>query len=82
MAINKKLIHFQTLNNFNIQLSAGNILDTSICFIKDAKKIWTHGQFYDCDIDLSDYATKEDLTNALQQTIQTLEISPNEDDGE
>lgn len=48
MAINKKLIHFQTLNNFNTQLSAGNILDTSIVFIKDAKKIWTHGQFYDC----------------------------------
>lgn len=48
MAINKKLIHFQTLENFNTQLSAGNILDTSICFIKDAKKIWTHGEFYDC----------------------------------
>lgn len=48
MAINKKLIHFQTLDNFNNQLSAGNILDTSIVFIKDAKKIWTHGEFYDC----------------------------------
>ena len=48
MAINKKLIHFQTLANFNAQLSAGNILDTSIVFIKDAKKIWTHGQLYDC----------------------------------
>ena len=49
MAINKKLIHFQTLANFEAQLSAGNILDTSICFIKDAKKIWTHGEFYNCD---------------------------------
>lgn len=49
MAINKKLIHFQTLANFNAQLSAGNILDTSICFIKDAKKIWTHGEFYNCE---------------------------------
>lgn len=48
MAINKKLIHFQTMANFEAQLSAGNILDTSIVFIKDAKKIWTHGQFYDC----------------------------------
>lgn len=48
MAINKKLIHFQTLDNFKAQLSAGNILDTSICFIKDAKLIYTHGQYYDC----------------------------------
>lgn len=56
MAINKKLIHFQTMANFEAQLSAGNILDTSIVFIKDAKKIWTHGMFYDCggvgDIDI------------------------------
>ena len=52
MAINKKLIHFQTLANFEAQLSAGNILDTSICFIKDANKIWTHGQFYDCDVQI------------------------------
>ena len=50
MAINKKLIHFKTMDNFNTQLSLGNILDTSICFIKDAKKIWTHGQFYDGDV--------------------------------
>lgn len=46
MAINKKLIHFQTLANFEAQLSAGNILDSSICFIKDAKLIWTHGVYY------------------------------------
>lgn len=46
MAINKKLIHFQTEANFNSQLAAGNILDTSICFIQDANKIWTHGTFY------------------------------------
>ena len=52
MATNKKLIHFQTLANFEAQLSAGNILDTSICFIKDANKIWTHGQFYDCDVQI------------------------------
>lgn len=49
MAINKKLIHFQTMANFEVQLSAGNILDTSIVFIKDAKKIWTHGEFYNCN---------------------------------
>lgn len=47
MAINKKLIHFKTLANFNNQLNAGNILETSICFIQDANLIWTHGTFYD-----------------------------------
>ena len=39
MAIDKKLIHFKTLASFEEQLAAENILDTSIVFIKDAKKI-------------------------------------------
>lgn len=46
MAINKKLIHFNTKANFDKQLANNNILDTSICFIKDAKQIYTHGGFY------------------------------------
>ena len=46
MAINKKLIHFQKKATFDTELAAGNILDTSIVFIKDAKLIWTHGNFY------------------------------------
>lgn len=58
MAINKKLIHFQTLANFKAQLSAGNILDASIVFIKDAKKIWTHGQLYDCSGGSGDNTTE------------------------
>lgn len=49
MAIEKKLIHFSKLSDFEIQLNAGNILDYSIVFIQDAKKIWTHGQYYDCN---------------------------------
>ena len=49
MAINKKLIHFKTLEKFNTELANGNILDTSIVFIQDAQKIWTHGTLYDCD---------------------------------
>lgn len=49
MAIEKKLIHFSKLSNFETQLNAGNILDYSIVFIQDAKKIWTHGQYYDCN---------------------------------
>lgn len=48
MAINNKFVHFKTSAKFNEELSAGNILDTSICWIKDTKQIWAHGQFYDC----------------------------------
>jgi len=43
MAINKKLVHFTTEAAFNKEFEAGNILQTSIVFIKDTKKIWTHG---------------------------------------
>ena len=46
MAINKKLIHFNKKVTFDNELSAGNILDTSIVFIKDANLIWTHGNYY------------------------------------
>lgn len=73
MAINKKLIHFQTLANFEAQLSAGNILDTSICFIKDAKKIWTHGEFYDC----SEGISLDEITELLADKQDTLESGTN-----
>lgn len=48
MAINKKLIHFQTYQAFQTELEAGNILDTSIVWIKETHQIYTHGEFYDC----------------------------------
>lgn len=74
MAINKKLIHFQTLDNFNAQLSAGNILSTSIVFIKDAKKIWTHNEFYDCgQVDLSEYLTSDEIAE-LYATIDSVSL--------
>ncbi|MBO7211707.1 MAG: hypothetical protein J6V44_11985 [Methanobrevibacter sp.] len=46
MAINKKLIHFKTKQNFNNEVAKGNILDTSIVFIKDSQEIHTHGETY------------------------------------
>lgn len=46
MAINKKLIHFKNKETFENQLSEGNILDTSLCFIQDTKEIYTHGTIY------------------------------------
>ena len=46
MAINKKLIHFKTQQNFNNEVANENILDTSIVFIQDSKEIHTHGTTY------------------------------------
>lgn len=46
MAINKKLIHFSKQENFDNEVANNNILDTSICFIKDSKSISTHGTIY------------------------------------
>lgn len=41
----------------------GQIKETSIVFIQDVQKIWTHGKLYDCSTpDLSAYLTAEDLT--------------------
>jgi hypothetical protein len=37
MAINKKFIHFKRKSTFQRELEAGNILNTSIVFIADAK---------------------------------------------
>ena len=71
MAINKKLIHFKSKEKFNTELANGNILDTSIVFIKETKEIWTHGQLYDC--------AGADTTELLQ-TINDLseEVRENE----
>ena len=82
MAINKKLIHFKTEASFNQQLESGNILDTSICFIQDAKKIYTHGTFYSCQ-DLSDCPTLEQIEGLLEgyATIGQLHTKVNKVDG-
>ena len=55
MAIEKKLICFARLEEFERQLTAGNILDYSIVFIQDAKKIWTRGTYYDCNNVIPDW---------------------------
>ena len=46
MVITKKLVHFKTQANFDKELNAGNIADTSIVFIKDTQRIWTHGTYF------------------------------------
>ena len=64
MAINKKLIHFNKLSDFESRLAANEILDTSIVFIKDAKKIYTHGSYYDCD--------PSDLERSIEEINNTI----------
>ena len=46
MAIDKKLIHFQSKNKFEEKNNAGEILDSSIVFVKDSNEIYTHGEEY------------------------------------
>ena len=53
MAINKKLIHFKKREYFDREVANGNVPEHSICFIQDTKEIWTHGQFYSCNVDIS-----------------------------
>lgn len=80
MAINKKLIHFRTKTAFTTELNAGNILDTSIVFIKDTKEIWTHGQLYSCSLTeeevisiIENSQSISDLTNALNNKVDKVE---------
>lgn len=89
MAINKKLIHFKTYQAFNKELEAGNILETSIVWIKDTQQIYTHGQFYNCSAgtdwssqigtntyDGANYISKEtNLTDAAMQLDEEIKAT-------
>lgn len=46
MAIKKKFIHFKKKESFQRELDAGNILNTSIVFIADAKQIYLNGTYF------------------------------------
>ena len=79
MAINKKLIHIKTKAAFTTELNAGNILDTSIVFIKDTKEIWTHGQLYSCSLTeeevisiIENSSSISNLTNALNNKVDKV----------
>lgn len=64
MAIDKKLIHFKNKEAFDRELQAGNIMDTSICWIPDAKFIYTRGTYWYC-------SSKSDAE--IQQLISDIE---------
>lgn len=50
----------------------GQLLGTSIVFIKDVQKVWTHGQLYDCKD--PDQIFSESSENAVQNKIVTSEF--------
>lgn len=74
MAIEKRFIHFKTFSKFKEKLESGNILDTSIVFIKDTRQIYTHGEFYDYDGILGeDYGPSKD--NSQPQSGDSFETA-------
>lgn len=58
---------------------APDILYQSICWIKDVKKMWTHGTLYDCSggggVDLSQYVTDEELSNAISEFLTADDLA-------
>ena len=44
----QKLINFKKNEDFQKDLQAGELLETSIIFVDDTKKIYTHGTEFDC----------------------------------
>lgn len=78
--INKKLVHFNLRTEFEKRKAAGDILESSICWIKDAKLIYTHGTYYDCStLDLSSYVTTTALISALASYALTSDLSKKQD---
>lgn len=77
MAINNKFVHFKTSAKFKEQLEAGNIKDTSVCFIKDTNQIYTHGQYYDCSELTDEKVVSSSLVGYAesQETNEALDLS-------
>lgn len=77
MAINNKFVHFKTSAKFKEQLEAGNIKDTSVCFIKDTNQIYTHGQYYDCSELTDEKIVGSSLVGYTesQETNEALDLS-------
>lgn len=72
MAINKKLIHFNKKESFENELAKGNIMPTSIVFLKDTKEIWTHGQYYNNSESL--IKELEDIKKDLYSSYKAVDL--------
>lgn len=73
--IDKKLIHFNKLSEFQLRLEAGDIQGHSIVFIKDAKMIWTHGEYYSDTRDVLRISEQELTAEEQAQVKANLGIS-------
>ena len=86
MAVNNKFVHFETWtalmekvnNDYTTHSSIdedgiklyGQIKGTSIVFIKDVGKIWTHGRLYNDDEEITiDSAISATSTNPVQNKV-------------
>lgn len=69
--IDKKLIHFNTYSAF--EASKSQLYDWTIVFIKETKQIYTHGTFYDCDID--NINTLQDAIDVINKALEQLSES-------
>lgn len=85
--INKKLIHFNTYSAFEANKS--QLYDWTIAFIGETKQIYTHGNFYDCDIEdinelnkiLSYHGIKIPTNGIYIHTVDNQLYTENEWDG-
>ncbi len=70
MAINKRVIHFKTKKKFQEALDKGDILSTSIVFIKDTLELYTHEQLYS----FADREAFDELVNKVSNlSVQVIE---------
>lgn len=77
MAINKKFIRFKTLENYQREYDAGNILPKSICFCADAKAIYLNGEQFSINSlynleQLLESGTELESTDHLDEAVVKL----------
>ncbi len=70
MAFNTKLIYCETKNQFQKQLDAEQITDTSIVFIKSTGELWTHGKLF-----AGNFVSKDSNKIALTLGGSSVELS-------
>lgn len=70
MAFNTKLIYCETKDQFQKQLDAEQITDTSIVFIKSTGELWTHGKLF-----AGNFVSKDSNKIALTLGGSSVELS-------
>lgn len=70
MAFNAKLIYCETKDQFQKQLDAEQITDTSIVFIKSTGELWTHGKLF-----AGNFVSKDSNKIALTLGGSSVELS-------